>query len=52
MVEFHRNLQAKTPKLKLSKAKALQKAALTVLANKNFRHPFYWAGFILVGDGS
>ena len=52
MVEFHRNLQAKTPKLKLSKAKALQKAALTVLGNKNFRHPFYWAGFILVGDGS
>ena len=52
MVEFHRNLQAKNPKLKLSKAKALQKAALTVLGNKNFRHPFYWAGFILVGDGS
>jgi CHAT domain-containing protein len=52
MVEFHRNLLAKTPKLKLSKAKALQKAALTVLGNKNFRHPFYWAGFILVGDGS
>ena len=52
MVEFHRNLQSRTPKLKLSKAKALQKAALTVLENKNFRHPFYWAGFILVGDGS
>ena len=52
MVEFHRNLQSKNPKLKLSKARALQKAALTVLANKNFRHPFYWAGFILVGDGS
>jgi CHAT domain-containing protein len=52
MVEFHRNLQPKTPKLKLSKAQALQKAALTVLGNKSFRHPFYWAGFILVGDGS
>ncbi|HEX7294472.1 MAG TPA: CHAT domain-containing protein, partial [Pyrinomonadaceae bacterium] len=52
MVEFHRNLQSKTRKSNLSKAQALQKAALTMLANKNFRHPFYWAGFILVGDGS
>jgi CHAT domain-containing protein len=51
MVEFHRNLQSKTPTSKLSRAKALQKAALTMLGSKNFRHPFYWAGFVVVGDG-
>jgi CHAT domain-containing protein len=52
MVQFHRNLQAKTQKSRFSKAEALQKAALKMLGIKNFRHPFYWAGFILVGDGS
>ena len=52
MVEFHRNLQAKTQKSRFSKAEALQRAALKILGTKNFRHPFYWGGFILVGDGS
>ena len=52
MVEFHRNLQAKTQKPRFPKAEALQRAALKMLGTKNFRHPFYWAGFILVGDGS
>jgi CHAT domain-containing protein len=52
MVEFHRNLQSKTQKSRLSKAEALQRAALKMLRTKNFGHPFYWAGFILVGDGS
>ena len=52
MVEFHRNLQSKTRKSRLSKAEAWQRAALKMLRTKNFRHPFYWAGFILVGDGS
>jgi CHAT domain-containing protein len=51
MVEFHRNLQAKTQTSRFSKAEALQRAALKMLGTKNFRHPFYWAGFILVGDG-
>jgi CHAT domain-containing protein/tetratricopeptide (TPR) repeat protein len=51
MVEFHRNLQPKTQGPRLSKAKALQKAALKMLRTPNFRHPFYWGGFILVGDG-
>jgi CHAT domain-containing protein len=52
MVEFHRNLQPTTQKPRLSKAKALQRAALKMLGTRNFRHPFYWGGFILVGDGS
>ena len=51
MVEFHRNLQSERQKSR-SKAEALQKAALKMLGTKSFRHPFYWAGFILVGDGS
>jgi CHAT domain-containing protein len=32
------------------KSKALQQAQAELLANPAFRHPFYWAPFILVGD--
>jgi CHAT domain-containing protein/tetratricopeptide (TPR) repeat protein len=34
-----------------SKARALQAASLAVLRTPGFSHPFYWAGFILAGDG-
>jgi CHAT domain-containing protein/tetratricopeptide (TPR) repeat protein len=34
----------------LTKAHALQKAALRLLKTPGFSHPFYWAGFILAGD--
>ena len=35
----------------VSKARALQRAAIRVLRTRGFDHPFYWAGFILAGDG-
>lgn len=35
----------------LSKAKALQSAAVQMLHNRNYSDPFYWAGYILIGDG-
>jgi CHAT domain-containing protein len=45
MVEFHRNwLAGKT------KAEALRQAALAVRRQARYRHPFYWAGFVLVGN--
>jgi len=34
-----------------SKAEALRKASLELLRSEKFRHPFYWAGFQLFGDG-
>jgi hypothetical protein len=36
----------------LSKAEALRQAALPLLRGVRYRHPFYWAGFVLIGDGS
>jgi CHAT domain-containing protein len=48
MSEFHRNLKMK----KLSKAEALRQAALKLRENPQYRHPYYWAGFIVVGDPS
>jgi len=53
MLEFHRRLKARheQPKAPLTKAGALREAALKVLRGGQYRHPFYWAGFVVVGDG-
>lgn len=48
MVSFYRNLSEGE-----NKATALQKAKLNYLAatkDENFKHPFYWAGFVLSGE--
>jgi CHAT domain-containing protein len=46
MLEFHRGLIQG-----LGKAEALRHAALTLLHTEKYSHPFYWAGFVLMGDG-
>jgi CHAT domain-containing protein len=51
MLEFHRNLQSKTKKSHVSTAQALQRAAVKMLQSADYRHPFYWGGFVVVGDG-
>lgn len=54
MLEFHRNLRRgiKDTRQRVSTAKALQDAAFKVLRRSEYRHPFYWAGFVVVGDGN
>ena len=49
MLGFHRYLRTPSPK-SLTKAEALRQAALKVMKNPETGHPFYWAGFVLVGD--
>jgi CHAT domain-containing protein/tetratricopeptide (TPR) repeat protein len=49
MIRFHR--QALTAKPRASKTEALRQAALKLLNNPETSHPFYWAGFVLIGDG-
>jgi CHAT domain-containing protein len=51
MLEFHRNRRAVIKRSHVSTAKALQGAAVKMLRSSEYRHPFYWAGFIVVGDG-
>ena len=50
MVNFHRSLISQTGS-KQTKTAALRQAALKLMQNPETSHPFYWAGFVLVGDG-
>jgi CHAT domain-containing protein/Tfp pilus assembly protein PilF len=49
MVNFHRSLL--DTKSKQTKSEALRQAALKLMKNPETSHPFYWAAFVLVGDG-
>jgi CHAT domain-containing protein/Tfp pilus assembly protein PilF len=53
MVDFHRRLTMRraNPKLREGKAEALRQAELELLRSERYRHPFYWAGFVMIGDG-
>jgi CHAT domain-containing protein/predicted negative regulator of RcsB-dependent stress response len=33
------------------RARSLQKAAVALMQTPEYSHPFYWAGFVMVGDG-
>jgi CHAT domain-containing protein len=47
MVEFHRTLRASRT---VTVAQALRRAALATRAKPEYRHPFYWAPFVVVGS--
>jgi CHAT domain-containing protein len=49
MGEFYHQLQ-KSGTTKANKAEILRQAQLTLIKNKKFNHPHFWAPFILVGN--
>ena len=52
MVNFHRTLISPAPKQTTSrKTDALRQAALKLMRTPETSHPFYWAGFVVVGAG-
>ncbi|HET6974949.1 MAG TPA: CHAT domain-containing tetratricopeptide repeat protein [Pyrinomonadaceae bacterium] len=51
MVNFHRSLITSAGSKPTAKADALRQAGLSLMRNPQTSHPFYWAGFVLVGDG-
>jgi len=48
MIDFHKGLKAG---LTQSKAVALQQASLNLMKDPRYRHPFFWAGFVMIGSG-
>jgi len=48
MLEFHRQLLSG----KVSKAEALRRAQLKLMRNPKYKHPSYWAAWVIVGDAS
>lgn len=49
MLEFHRQILSRRPP---TKAEALRRSSLRVMRNPRYRHPLFWAGFVIVGDAS
>jgi CHAT domain-containing protein/Tfp pilus assembly protein PilF len=47
MVEFHNQLRGGNKSI--NKAEALRQASLKLLKNDQYKHPFYWASFVIVG---
>lgn len=47
MLAFYRDLNASGGR---DKAESLRRASLELMKDPRYRHPFYWAGFILVGS--
>jgi len=47
MIEFHRRLLAGD-----TKAEALTKAKRLLMHDRGYEHPFYWAPFVVIGDGN
>ena len=46
MTEFYANLK----KPGMTKAQALREAQITMLQQEQYRHPFFWSAFILIGN--
>jgi CHAT domain-containing protein len=49
MTGFYSSLKP-TTRIPISKSRALQQSMLTLRRSTTHKHPYYWAGFALIGD--
>jgi len=54
MVEFHKKFKTRYGGTRpgISTAEAMKQAALKVMKSPEYGHPFYWGGFVVIGDGN
>jgi CHAT domain-containing protein len=50
MIKFYQRLLPAIGQERISKANALRQAAIELMQDRRYRHPAYWAGFIMVGS--
>lgn len=50
MISFYKNRKSNLGNGTRKKAEALREAALQLMEDQRYHHPFYWAGFVLVGS--
>lgn len=50
MIPFYRFLNSQNPKVAVSKAGALRQAMIGLMRDARYRHPYYWAGFVVMGS--
>jgi CHAT domain-containing protein len=50
MSNFYKNQNSNRSEVNGRNPKALRDAALTMIHGRRYSHPFYWAGFVLVGS--
>lgn len=49
LMNFYRTLKSNQSDTNARKARALREAAVSLMKTGRYHHPFYWAGFVLVG---
>lgn len=51
MIDFHKRLRSAGSTPSRNKENALRQAALSLMKEPRYRHPYFWAGFVLIGKG-
>lgn len=52
MMNFYQALASNRSSSVSKNANALREASLRLVREPQYRHPFYWAGFVMIGNGS
>ena len=52
MVDFYGNMFRNKARTRMTRSESLRQASLKLMKDNRYRHPFYWAGFIVIGKNN